>query len=229
MKSSNKISFPNEKKKYRDARNKLLREEIKLRRKTEEVAKLRRMLPKGGKLKEDYEFEERDPVTKQIRKIKLSELFSPGKDTLVIYNYMFGPNNKTPCVMCTSIMDGINGMVFHANDRINFVMAAKSSIDRIMQSADERGWKNLRMLSSQKNTYNADYYGENEEQIQLPMLNVFRKTKDGIFHFYGTEMLFVKPDKGEENRHVDSIWPLWNLFDLTPEGRGKNWYPKLNY
>jgi len=30
-------------------------------------------------------------------------------------------------------------------------------------------------------------------------------------------------------RHVDPIWPLWNLFDFTPEGRGTNWYPKLSY
>ena len=35
--------------------------------------------------------------------------------------------------------------------------------------------------------------------------------------------------KGQNERHVDMIWPLWNLFDLTPEGRGGNWFPRLSY
>jgi len=61
------------------------------------------------------------------------------------------------------------------------------------------------------------------------MLNVFQKTAKGITHFYGTELLYTSAIEGQNSRHVDSIWPLWNLFDLIPEGRGTDWYPRHNY
>lgn len=221
-------SFPGESPEYREARNRLLEAEIELRRNIEEVAKLRRGLPNGGKLKEDYVFEDIDKEG-NVRETKLSELFSPGKDTLIMYSYMFAPESQNPCTSCTSIMDGINGMVFHAEDRVNFVMAAKSPIEKVMKLAGSRGWKNLHILSSFKNTYNRDYFTENEKGSQLPALNVFRKTPEGIFHFYSTELLYVPSEKGQNGRHVDMIWPLWNLFDYTPEGRGTDWYPKLSY
>lgn len=228
MTNLHKKQFPNESHEYRAARNELLKAEIELRKQTEEVARMRRDLPSGGKIKEDYIFEEIDKNGNVI-KTKLSSLFKPGKDTLIIYSFMYGPNDKAPCVMCNSIMDGLDGMIFHAEQRINFAMIAKSPIEKIKKWADSRGWKNLHILSSEKNSYNNDYFGEDEKGFQMPMLNVFRKPSQGIFHFYGTELLYADSGKGEETRHVDSIWPLWNLFDYTPEGRGTDWYPKHSY
>lgn len=221
-------AFPNESPEYRDARNKVLEAEIELRRKTEEVARLRRNMPMGGKVKEDYIFEEPDSSGK-TKQTKLSELFKPGKDTLIIYSYMYGPEVESPCTSCTSIMDGINGMVFHAEDRVNFAMVGKSTIEKIKKWAEGRGWKNLHILSSNKNSYNKDYFAESEKGSQIPALNVFHKTPDGIFHFYNTELLYVPSEKQENSRHVDMIWPLWNLFDYTPEGRGTDWYPQYSY
>ena len=221
-------SFPNESTEYREARNKLLEAEINLRRQTEEIAELRRELPLGGKLKEDYVFDELD-LEGNVKQTRVSELFSPGKDTLIIYSFMYHPDDKSPCVMCNSIIDGINGMVFHANQRLNFVMAAKAPIIKINEWAKGREWKNMRIISSFNNSYNTDYFGENEKGFQLPMLNVFKKTENGIFHFYGSELLYAPTDEGQNSRHVDSVWPLWNIFDLTPEGRGTNWYPRHKY
>jgi predicted dithiol-disulfide oxidoreductase (DUF899 family) len=220
--------FPNETQHYRDTRNELLAAEIELRKKTEEVAALRRTLPYGGKVKEDYEFEEMDKGG-NIRRTKLSGLFSDGKDTLIIYSFMYGPNDKKPCVYCNSIADGLSGMIFHTNDKINFVICAKAPIEKMMEWASGRGWGNLRILSSGKNTYNTDYFAENEKGSQLPMLNVFQKTADGIYHFYGSELLYVKFDDGMDARHVDSIWPVWNILDFTPDGRGPKWNPKHSY
>ncbi len=221
--------FPNESSEYRDARNKLLEAEMELRRKIEDVAALRRTLPEGGKLKEDYVFEEMDGQDQTVIQTKFSDLFAPGKDTLIVYSYMYAPKDEKPCTSCTSIMDGINGMVFHVNDRMNFVVEAKSNIKKFRMWAESRAWNNLRLLSSEKNSYNTDYFAENEKGGQMPALNVFRKTPEGIFHFYSTELLYVKEEKGQNGRHVDMIWPLWNLFDYTPEGRGTNWYPKFSY
>ena len=50
-----------------------------------------------------------------------------------------------------------------------------------------------------------------------------------MFHAYNTELMFAPRDPGQDPRHVDTIWPLWNLLDLTPGGRGEGWYPKLSY
>jgi predicted dithiol-disulfide oxidoreductase (DUF899 family) len=136
---------------------------------------------------------------------------------------------KQPCPMCTAMLDGLNGNAVHIEQRVNLVVIAKSPIGRILEFARERNWRKLHFLSSEKNTYNRDYHGENEAGEQRPMLNVFTRRDGAIRHFYATEMMFAAADPGQNERHVDPIWPLWNVLDLTPEGRGADWYPKLSY
>jgi predicted dithiol-disulfide oxidoreductase (DUF899 family) len=224
--------FPGESPAYRDARNGLLQAEIALRRNIEEVAALRRTLPLGGEVPEDYIFDEgaadlEDSAT--TRKTRLSELFQPGKDTLAIYSFMYGPKMKAACPSCTSIVDSLGGTAPHVTQRINLAVVARNPLEKIRAHARSRGWRNLRLLSSANNTYNPDYHGENAEGDQMPGLNVFTRRDGKIHHFYYTELRFVPPDLGQNERHVDMFWPLWNLFDYTPEGRGKDWYPKLIY
>jgi predicted dithiol-disulfide oxidoreductase (DUF899 family) len=226
------IRFPNESPAYRESRDQLLEAEMRLRKNIEEVAALRRKLPLGGEVPQDYVFtggasDLND--THNEKKVRLSELFHPGQETLGIYSYMFGPNMKEPCTSCTSILDGLNGTSPHLNDRISFVVVAKSPIQRIRSVARERGWNHLRLLSSDGNTYNRDYQGENEKGDQWPSLNIFTRRDGKIYHSYHTELLFAPKEPGQDGRHVDMVWPLWNLFDFTPEGRGTNWYPKLKY
>jgi len=216
--------FPNETKPYRAARNRLLRAEVALRRQVEKVAALRRKLPAGGKPPQDYVFEEGDPP----RAVRLSELFGD-RDTLVAYSFMYGPKMAEACPMCTAMLDSLDGSAPHIAQRTNLVVIAKSPIARILAHARARGWRHLRLLSSAGNTYNADYRGEDAGGAQLPMLNVFVRRRGAIRHFYATELFFARPEKGENPRHVDMIWPLWNLLDFTPEGRGRDWYPDLSY
>lgn len=226
------VRFPGESAAYREARNKLLEAEMALRKNIEEVAALRRKLPLGGEIPEDYVFEEGPENLSDsgnAHSVLMSELFSPGKDSLVIYSYMFGPNMQSPCTSCTSILDGLNGSAPHIRQRTNFVVVARSPIERIRNLARTRGWNNLRLLSSANNSYNRDYQGENAKGNQLPSLNVFTRRDGKIYHFYQTELLFAPPEPGMDGRHVDMIWPLWNMFDFTPEGRGTDWYPKLSY
>lgn len=226
------VRFPGESQRYRRARNELLQAEIALRRHIEKVAALRRQLPLGGELEQDYVFEEGAPDLtdrRTVRRVKMSELFRPGKDSLLLYSFMYGPSMKQPCPMCTSMLDGLHGSVAHATQRINFAIVAKSPIHRIRDFARQRGWINFRIVSSAKNTYNRDYHGETADGDQIPALNVFVRRGDKLRHFYNTELLFARPERGQHPRHVDLLWPLWNLFDLTPEGRGTDWYPKLAY
>jgi len=227
-KALHKIRFPGESAAYRSARNALLEDEMALRAQIEKVAAKRRKLPIGGKIPENYVFEEIGPEGTR-RQVRLSDLFAPGKDTLIVYSYMFGPKMATPCVSCTSMLDGLEGQSDHVNQRVNLAVVAKSPIDRVMTVASDRGWKRLRLLSSAGNTYNHDYHGESENEDQRPSLNVFVKRNGAIHHFYHSELLYAPGDKGQDARHIDMYWPLWNLFDATPEGRGTSWYPRLSY
>jgi predicted dithiol-disulfide oxidoreductase (DUF899 family) len=229
---SSTVRFPGETPRYRTARNRLLAAERDLRRSIEQVAKMRRKLPPGGHIAQDYVFEEGAASladTTGVRPVKLSDLFRNDLNTLVLYSYMYGPDMKQPCVMCTSILDAVNGEAPHIAQRVNLAVVAKSPIGRIREFARTRDWHNLRLLSSAGNTYNRDYHGETVDGSQMPSLNVFVRRGSRIHHFYNTELLFAPTDRGQNSRHVDSIWPLWNLFDFTPDGRGTDWHPRLTY
>ncbi|HEY8849555.1 MAG TPA: DUF899 family protein [Thermoanaerobaculia bacterium] len=220
--SKHSVRFPGENQSYRSARDELLDAEIALRRNLEEVSAKRRKLPLGGEIREDYTFDnEKGPI-------RMSQLFADGKDTLVVYSFMYGPKMPEACPLCTSILDGMDGEAPHIMQRVNFAVIAKSPIERIRKFARERGWRNLPLLSSANNTYNHDYHAEEAKGGQMPALNVFVRRNGRIHHFYNTELLYAPNEKGQDGRHVDLIWPLWNVFDYTPDGRG-NWNPRLSY
>jgi hypothetical protein len=121
------------------------------------------------------------------------------------------------------------GHAEHIMQRVNLAVVAKAPLARILAHAEKRGWRRLRLLSSARNTCNRDYFGETPDGAQMPMLNVFRRNGNVIRHFWGSELLYAPTDPGQDPRHTDSIDPLWNLFDFTPEGRGTAWYPDLSY
>lgn len=224
--------FPQESSAYRTARDELLLAEIALRRQIENVAALRRALPLGGEVKEDYVFEQGDADLHgpdDAREVRLSELFRDGKNSLIIYSFMFGPDMQHACPSCSSILDSWNGVAPHLLQRINLAIVAKSPIARIRDFAWHRRWMNLPLLSSSGNSYNTDYHGETNEAKQMPMLNVFTRRDGRIYHTYGTELMFLPSESGQDARHVDMAWPLWNMLDYTPEGRGTDWRPKLSY
>jgi predicted dithiol-disulfide oxidoreductase (DUF899 family) len=225
--------FPGESAAYRRERNKLLEAEVELRREIERVAAQRRALPLGGAVPRDYRFEE---VAGGSGEVRFSELFEAGKATLVIYSFMFprysgdtrpGPGGETgklplaetPCASCTSILDSLDGAAPHLAQRINLAVVAKSAPDLLATFARERRWRNLRLLSSRNNSYNRDYHAETEDGEQRPILNVFVRDGDQLHHSWATELMFAPREEGEDPRHVDSIWPIWNVLDMTPSGR----------
>ena len=232
------LTIPGESAEYRTARNLLLDEEIALRRQIERVAAQRRALPLGGVVNEDYAFDGSGGT------VKLSELFAPGKDTLAIYSFMYGPERELPCIGCTHFLDGLNGSAQHISQRMNLAVVAKSPLSRMQALATERHWRWLQLLSTAGNTYNQDYFGDSSgltvavrkqqefkdgKEWDMPMLNVFHRDGSLIRHAWATEILYVPADSGQDYRHIDLLDPMWNMFDLTPEGRGINWYPKLSY
>lgn len=220
------ITFPGETAVYREARDQLLAKEVELRRATEAVAAARRDLPPGG-IVEDYVFEAMSPDDTPTD-VRLSELFAPGKDILLIYNFMYGPDMEYACPGCTHLLDQLDGSAPHVGQRVNVAVVARSPLPRILRFAGERGWRHLRLLSSARNTYNLDYHGETSDG-QMPMLNVFRRDDGVIRHAWGSELLYAPAEPGQDPRHLDSIDPVWNLLDFTPDGRGRDWQPQLRY
>ena len=223
--------FPGETDEYRRARNGLLQSEIKLRRQIEAVAEQRRALPLGGQVRNDYEFEGVEPGRKSPKTIGFSELFAPGKRTLFVYNFMFpeSPTSALPCPSCTSIIDAIDGAALHVVQRINFAVVAKAPIEAFRDHARRRGWRNALLLSSADNDFNSDYHAEASNGQQFPLAHVFTRRGKKIHHTWSSELWFAPHDPGQGMRHVDFMWPMWSIFDTTPEGRGKTWGPKLQY
>jgi predicted dithiol-disulfide oxidoreductase (DUF899 family) len=239
------IAFPGESAEYRAARDRLLEQEIELRRAIEAVAESRRALPPGGVVPEDYVFQGMgtDGAATDVR---MSELFAPDKDSLLIYSFMFprdpgderpGPEGgetallplaEGPCPSCVGLLDQLDGAVEHATQHVNLAVVAKSSLPRVLTFAEERGWRRLQLLSSATNTYNRDYHAETEEGHQRPMLNVFHRDGEAIRHFWGSELFYAPTDSGQDPRHVGTLEPLWNLFDLTRDGR-PDWDEQLSY
>ena len=214
------LRYPNESKLYRDARDALLKEEQELVEKTKAVADKRRTLPRGGELKEDYVFQWANDG-KVGQKVKFSELFGD-KNTLLLYSFMFGPNWDNPCYSCTSLVDGFDRTWYQVtHSGAAFVAIAKAPAERINAWAKKRGWSQIALVSGLESPFQADYKCQGDsDDMQWPVMHVFRKQDGRIFHFWATET---------SSNHVDTIWPYWNLMDFTPEGRPDFDTPPQNY
>ncbi|CAB3785435.1 DUF899 family protein [Paraburkholderia fynbosensis] len=214
--------FPGESADYRRARNDLLAEEIELRRHIERVAVQRRALPPGGVVPEDYRFDgETGPVT-------LSEMFGE-HDTLITYNWMYGPQRARPCPMCTSLLSAYDGEMPDILQRVAFAVIGRSPIEKLVAFKKERGWRYLRLYSSGGNTFNRDYAAEDPAGDDNPALNVFTRSNGTVRHFWAEEMGPASADAGQDPRGAPDPMPLWTLLDMTPGGRGTDWYPRLDY
>lgn len=214
-----KFSFPNESSEYRAARNALVEEEQALIEKVKAVAEQRRNLPLGGKITERYEFS-RATDANLGQPVTLNELFKD-KDTLLIYSFMYGPSWDKPCPSCTSIVDGLDRMAYQVGQDAAFVVIGKASPERINDWARERGWNQIDLVSGHQSKFQADYGCQREsDEKQYPMMNVFRKVENEIFHFWAAEAA---------TNSIDMIWPYWNLMDLTPAGRPDRPNPPQNF
>jgi predicted dithiol-disulfide oxidoreductase (DUF899 family) len=215
-----KVRFPNESKEYRQAREVLLVEEIELRRHIERVAAQRRQLPQGGEVTGDYRFEGEDGS------VTLAGLFGD-KQTLIVYSYMFGQQRERPCPMCTSLMSSWEEKIPDIEQRVAFVMVARSRIDRLIAAKRARGWTKLKVYSDNDGDFTRGYVSA--EEADVPAYNVFTRKGRTIRHFWSGEMGGELADPGQDPRGAPDLDPLWTILDTTPEGRGADWYPKLEY
>jgi predicted dithiol-disulfide oxidoreductase (DUF899 family) len=214
------IRIPNESAAYRAARQALLAQEFELRRQIERVAAMRRALPPGGPVTGDYRFETEDGPS------DLAGLFGD-KQTLVVYNYMFGPERKRPCPMCTNLLDAWDGNADDIAQNVALVVVARSPLERLVAVKRERGWKNLRLASTLTDAFTRDYADSPDGGLDSGGPAVFTRKDGTIRHFWSQEM--IASDPGQGPRGAPDLAPLWTVLDMTPEGRGADWYPSLEY
>lgn len=222
-------NLPNESKEYLAKREEVRLAEIELRNIREKVAELRRQLPQGATL-QDYELLEGptclDDGDKPVRKVRLSELFTAPDRSLVIYQFMFGKKQTTACPMCTAWIDSWNGIAHHLAQNIDVAIVAAADVPTLRAYARNRGWDKLRLLSAGESTFKYDLGSEDADGNQDSTISVFTRDKDGtVRHFYS-----VHPRLGEDiqERGIDEYNPIWNILDMTPQGRG-TFYASLEY
>ena len=218
--ATNTAHFPNESAEYRAARNTLLVEEIELRRHIERVAAQRRILPHGGEIPHDFE------LVSETGPIRLSSLFGD-KDTLMIYSMMYGLERKGPCPMCNSFLSSWNGTAANLRDRAAIAVTARSPIERLVEYKKQRAFANLPFVSDPSGEYTRIYVSPDDADV--PGFSVFTRQNGKIFHFYSGEMSGATADPGQDPRGAPDFDPLWLMLDLTPQGRGTDWRPKLDY
>ena len=217
------IRFPNESAEYRRAREALLAEEIELRRHIERVAEQRRALPPGGEVSEELRVRGRE------RASVVSPTCSATRIRSSIYNYMFGPQRERPCPMCTSLLSAWDGEAPRHRQRVALAVVARSPIERLVAFKRERGWHNLPLYPDIIGRVQPRLSCADRDGGEMPAFNVFTRRDGTIRHFWGGEMGGATADPGQDPRGAPDLMPLWTILDMTPEGRGTDWYPKLNY
>ena len=220
--------FPGESKAYQKARTALLAREIELQRMIDGVAKERRKLPQGPLIEEDYRF-----LDMNGSEVGLADLFGQ-HDTLIAYNWMYGPERERPCPMCTNLLGPLDQNAADLMQRVGLAIIGRSPIERQIAFAQERGWRHLPFVKTVGDAFPIHFGAyDPEEGYEYPVMIVLTKSsskKDAdVRLFWKGEMTREMADKGTDPRGGPDIGPVWTLLDLTPEGRGKDWYPKLSY
>jgi predicted dithiol-disulfide oxidoreductase (DUF899 family) len=219
----------NESAEYRARREELRLAEIDLMQRRERVAELRRRLPPGAPV-QNYAFQQGpadlNAGDSPTRSVRLSELFSGPDRSVVVYHFMYGKKQADPCPMCTMWIDGFNGVGHHLAQNVDFVIAAAADPTALRQYARNRGWHNLRLLSCGTSTFKYDLASEDADGNQDSTISVFTRDRDGTLrHVYSAHPRMAEDIK---ERGIDLLSPVYNLLDLTPEGRD-DWYAKLTY
>jgi predicted dithiol-disulfide oxidoreductase (DUF899 family) len=215
--------FPGASPEYESARKALLAEEIEFRRHMTRLCEQRRALPPGPVITKDYRFKD-----EQGFDANLLDLFS-GKDTLVTYFWMYGPQRERPCPMCTNWLGAVNGNAADIKQRVALKVLGRSPVERQYAFAQERGWRDLRFVQTVGDDYARDLGILTPEGNEYPALVVYRRDGNKVRLFWASEMTREMADPGQDPRDAPDIASLWSILDLTPDGRGTDWYPKLQY
>jgi predicted dithiol-disulfide oxidoreductase (DUF899 family) len=215
--------FKSESDEYRAARTALLAEEIEFRRHMTRLVAQRQALPPGPIVDKEYRFKDTNGAD-----VSLLDLFG-NKATLVTYFWMFGPQRERPCPMCTNWLGGVNGNAMDIEQRVALKIIGRRPVAQQLAFAQERGWHHLDFVQTIGEDYAKDLNLVRDDGSEWAGLHIYKRDGDKVRLFWMSEMANEMADPGQDPRDAPDIAPLWSILDLTPEGRGKDWYPKLSY
>lgn len=215
--------FPGESEAYRDARRALLEEEIEFRRHMTRLVEQRRALPDGPVIEKDYRFKDANGAD-----VGLLDLFGDN-DTLVSYFWMFGPQRERPCPMCTNWLGSVAGNAADIKQRVALKILGRSPVARQVAFSLERGWRDLDFVQTVGDDYARDLGILEDDGGEGAAIVVFKRDGDKVRLFWASGMTMEMADPGQDQRDAPDIAALWSILDLTPGGRGTDWYPKLSY
>jgi predicted dithiol-disulfide oxidoreductase (DUF899 family) len=218
-----KTPFPGESTEYRKAREALVAEEIEFRRNMTRLTEQRGALPPGPAIEKNYRFKDANGS-----ELGFPDLFGR-HNALVTYFWMFGPQRERPCPMCTNWLGAVNGNAADIKQRVALKVLGRSPVSRQIAFAQERGWRDLDFVQTIGDDYAKDIGVLKSDGSEWPAITVFKRDGDEVRLFWAAEMTSEMADPGEDPRLAPDIASLWSILDLTPDGRGKDWYPKLSY
>jgi len=192
------------------AREELLAKEKEATRTRDALAAARRRLPRA-RIEEDYVFDGPDG------KATLSDLFE-GRSQLLLYHFMFGPNQDLGCKGCSMFVDQIGHLAhLHARDT-SFALVSRAPIEKIEAYRKRMGWT-IAWYSSFDSDFNVDFgVGPATPQPDIHQdgetfgLSVFLRDGDGVYRTSFTT-----------SRGVEALGSVWTFLDLTPLGRQEAW------
>lgn len=223
-----RLPIPNESDEYARARESLLAEEIELRRQHERIAEQRRALPPGPEITKDYRF-----IDDNGLEVGLPDLFGR-HSTLLTYSWMFGPDRKRPCPMCTAFVGPLAANARDLMEHVALFVIGTSTVERQIAFAVERGWRHLNFAQPIGDDFARDFQSrvpapDGSEEWEIPTFAVFKKNRDAIRLFWASQLRFEFADPGQDHRGWTDLAPLWMMLDFTPGGRPADWHPKLRY
>ncbi len=131
--------------------------------------------------------------------------------------------------MCTNLLGPLDANAADIEQRTALKVLGRSPVARQRAFAQERGWRALDFVQTVGDDYATDLGVLTPEGDEYPAIVVFRRDGDGVRLFWAAEISGEMADPGQDPRDAPELAPLWNILDITPEGRDPKWYPKLSY
>jgi predicted dithiol-disulfide oxidoreductase (DUF899 family) len=147
----------------------------------------------------------------------LPDLFE-GRRQLLLYHFMFGPNQSEGCDGCSMFVDQVGHLAhLHARDT-SFVLVSRAPVEKLEAYRKRMGWE-IPWYSSADSEFNVDF-GVSPERPQPDQhqdgemfgLSAFLRDGDDVYRTYFTD-----------RRGVEALGSIWTLLDLTPLGRQETW------
>ena len=198
------------------ARKELLAKEKEFTRARDELTRRRQALPWEA-VEKEYVFE--GPNGEET----LAELFD-GRSQLLVYHFMFPPEDDVGCKSCSFWADNFNPNVIHLNARdVSFAAVSRAPFEKLEAYRERMGW-DFHWVSSGGTDFNFDYgvsFAPNQQEEDVynygslapriadrEGLSVFVREGEQLFHTYSAYA-----------RGIDLVNTAYNYLDLVPKGR----------